>query len=241
MKKENNLKQLLQIRNSTTTSVDLYIYGDIVASEDYKWDDEDTYPVEVKNFLNEANGRDVNIYINSGGGSVFAGLAIANMIKRYNGVTRSYIDGLCGSIATIIALSCNEKYIASNALFMYHKAWGRAYLSGNAKDFREQADEFVKSLDAIDISLLETYRQNLNDDSQFTTIQTKMESGKDTWLTADETVGFFNIQMTGSKEMVAYAQSDFYDKATAPKQLLEKPKKEIKQQNLADIYMFDFL
>ena len=236
MESKNNLKQLLQMKNSTTISVDFYIYGDIVSAEWGAWDSEDTYPLEIRNFLDEANGRDVNIYINSGGGSVFAGLAIANMLKRYDGKTRSYIDGLCGSIATIIALSCDEKYIADNALFMYHQACGGLYIWGNANHLSTEVDGYVKSLNAVNISLVDTYKQNLTDESHLQTIQDNMDSGNDTWLTADETVGFFNIQKTESKELVAYAESNVYNKETAPKKLFQK----LEKPNLTNVYMFDF-
>ena len=78
---KNNIKNLLQIKNSTETSCDLYFYGDIVDSWWGAWDDMDQYPESIKNFLDEAKGKDINIYINSGGGSVFAGMAIYNMLK----------------------------------------------------------------------------------------------------------------------------------------------------------------
>ena len=84
-KMKDNLKNLLQVKNSTNTSADLYFYGDIVSDWYGAWTDEDQYPEQVKNFLNDAKGKELNIYINSGGGSVFAGLAIYNMLKRHDG------------------------------------------------------------------------------------------------------------------------------------------------------------
>ena len=73
----------MSLRTPQKTSVDLYFYGDIVSDWWGAWQEEDQYPEAIKNFLAEANGKDLNIYINSGGGSVFAGIAIYNMLKRY--------------------------------------------------------------------------------------------------------------------------------------------------------------
>lgn len=58
------------------------------------WDDEDQYPENVRNILDGVKGKDLNIYINSGGGSVFAGMAIYNMIKRHEGIKRFILMGL---------------------------------------------------------------------------------------------------------------------------------------------------
>ena len=40
----NNLKKMLEIKNSTETTCDLYFYGDIVDSWWGAWDDTDQYP-----------------------------------------------------------------------------------------------------------------------------------------------------------------------------------------------------
>lgn len=79
-------------------------YGDIVSDWWGAWQEEDQYPDAIKNFLAEANGRDLNIYINSGGGSVFAGIAIYNMLKRYQGKKHCFVDALAGSIASLFRL-----------------------------------------------------------------------------------------------------------------------------------------
>ena len=70
----------LEIKNQTDTSADLFFYGDIVSDWWGAWQDEDQYPDAIKNFLNEQQGKDLNVYINSGGGSVFAGIAIGSIV-----------------------------------------------------------------------------------------------------------------------------------------------------------------
>ena len=58
----NNLKNMLEIKNYTDTSCDLYFYGDIVDSWNGAWDDTDQYPQAIKEFLDEAKDKDINIY-----------------------------------------------------------------------------------------------------------------------------------------------------------------------------------
>ena len=82
---KDNLKQFLTVKNSTLATADLYFYGDIVSSWWGAWDDTDQYPEAIRDFLKEQEGKDLNIYINSGGGSVFAGIAIYNMLLRHKG------------------------------------------------------------------------------------------------------------------------------------------------------------
>ena len=152
-----NLKDFLQIKNQTDTSADLYFYGDIVSSWWGAWEDTDQYPDKVKNFLDEAKGKDLNIYVNSGGGSVFAGMAIYNMIKRHQGNKTVYIDGLAGSIASVIALAGDKVVIPSNAYMMIHKPW--TYTCGNSNELREQANV----LDTIEEGIMNVYKNNLKD------------------------------------------------------------------------------
>ena len=55
----------------------LYFYGDIVsATWESMWYEEDRCPQDIADFLNQLDGyEDIDIYFNSGGGDVFAGLA----------------------------------------------------------------------------------------------------------------------------------------------------------------------
>src|SRR6185312_15859088 len=70
-------KSLINVKNLTSKSADLYIYGEIVDNTDWKWDESDVMPDDVKNALEKVDGLEtLNIYINSPGGSVFSGLAI---------------------------------------------------------------------------------------------------------------------------------------------------------------------
>src|SRR5690625_2785254 len=157
MKKENDF---LTIKNLTSKSADLYIYGEIVDNTDWKWDESDVMPDDVKNALKQVDGLDeLNIYINSPGGSVFSGLAIYNMLKRNKAKKIVHIDGVAASMASVIALVGDEVYMPSNAFMMIHKPLTIAI--GNANDFRKIADD----LDTIESGLMQAYEENLREDA----------------------------------------------------------------------------
>lgn len=60
----------------------LYFYGDIVsATWESMWYEEDRCPQDIADFLNQLDGyEDIDIYFNSGGGDVFAGLTFLILI-----------------------------------------------------------------------------------------------------------------------------------------------------------------
>lgn len=84
----NKKTNFLDIRNQTETSADIYIYG-AIRDDNWNWggeDDSDVYPLEIKKQLDSVKGKNLTVYVNSDGGHVFAGVAIANMLKRHDGI-----------------------------------------------------------------------------------------------------------------------------------------------------------
>lgn len=192
---KDNLKQFLTVKNSTLSSADLYFYGDIVSSWWGAWDDTDQYPEAIRDFLKAQEGKDLNIYINSGGGSVFAGIAIYNMLLRHKGKKTVYVDGMAASIASVIALAGDEIIIPSNAFLMVHKPWNSC--CGNADDFRKMADD----LDAIETGIMNAYKTHLVEGVSADDIQQLVNA--ETWLNGEEASKYFKITVGEAKEYAA--------------------------------------
>ncbi|MDL0309157.1 Clp protease ClpP, partial [Clostridioides difficile] len=201
--KNDNLSSVLEIKNETKDNAELYFYGDIVSSWLGAWDDTDQYPESIKKFLDNVKGKDLDIYINSGGGSVFAGMAIYNMLKRHKGFKTVYIDGLAASIASVIALAGDKVIIPSNAYFMIHKPWCNVY--GNSNELREQAE----ILDKIEEGIINVYSENLSLDVNIEDIKNMLNN--ETWLTGEEAIKYFNMEISDNVNAVA-CLSDMYDK-----------------------------
>ena len=133
-KKQNSFN--CYIRNQTDDSADIYFYGDIVGNDGDKWwGNDDKCPSDVATLLKECeNVSQLNIYVNSNGGDVFAGNAIYNMLKRHKAHKTVYVDGLAASIASVIVMAGDEIIMPANSYLMIHKAW--TYAMGNANDLR---------------------------------------------------------------------------------------------------------
>jgi len=130
----------VSIQNLTEQSADLYIYGVIVDNSEFRWDESDVMPKDVLEALEQVkNLKELNIYINSPGGSVFAGQAIYNILNRSQAKKVVYIDGVAASIASVIALAGDEIKVPSNAFMMIHKPWVLAI--GNSDNLRKTADD----------------------------------------------------------------------------------------------------
>ena len=209
----------LEIKNQTDTSADLFFYGDIVSDWWGAWQDEDQYPDAIKNFLNEQQGKDLNVYINSGGGSVFAGIAIYNMLRRHaqSNKVNVYVDGLAGSIASVIAFAgSNKPTIPSNAFLMIHNPWTSA--TGNAEELRKMADD----LDQISTGIVNIYAEHLKEGVSIDTIKELMD--KETWLNGAEASEYFDIETTDAKEYEA-AVTDYAKTPEKVRKTMDSAKK----------------
>ena len=148
--------------------------------------------------ISQAEGKDLNVYVNSGGGSVFAGMAIYNMIKRHGekNKVKVYVDGLAGSIASVIAFAGTEPpEIPSNAFLMIHKPWGA--ISGNADEMRKMADD----LDKIQTGIMNVYEDHLAEGVTIDQVETLVNA--ETWLDGKEAAKYFNIAQTDAADYVA--------------------------------------
>lgn len=206
----------MEFRNEASNQ-ELYFYGDIVSDSWGKWSDEDKCPQDVLEMLNSIDeGKDLNIYINSGGGSVYAGLAIYNQLKRKkcNKVVR--VDGLAASIASVIMLAGDKVIIPKTAQTMIHEPWMGIWGGFNAREFRKMADD----LDACCETILNVYAENLKDGTSIDEIKTMMS--EETWLTGDKAAQYFNIEVEDSAIAVACASNYFDEYKNIPDALKNK-------------------
>lgn len=212
----------LTIKNQSDTVAEIAIYGDIVndAWKGWNWSESDVYPSDIRQMLDNVAGKDLTVRINSGGGDVFAGFAIANMIERHTGKTHAVIDGLCASIATQIALACDTVEIPENAYFMIHRPFAGA--SGTAEDLRKTAD----LLDKIQTGIESRYVAYLRDEKDGEARVHDMVNAE-TWLSGREAADLFTIECTKAEKAAAAVGSYAGRLAHRPKDLLMKdPAKE---------------
>jgi ATP-dependent protease ClpP protease subunit len=192
----------IEIRNETPDSAELYLSGSIVDDEMggimEEWCDNTTgyqWPDKIKSQLESLKGKALTIYINSDGGSVPAGVAMANMIARHDGRTTAIVDGWCCSIATQVFFAADRRQIPANAYLMIHKP--AVYAGGNADDLRKSAEV----LDTIQRGLEEAYIKAARAGVTAETIHQMVN--KETWLTGKEAAEFFAVELLEASQMAA--------------------------------------
>lgn len=181
--------------NASGSKANLYFYGDIVSNtwQSY-WYEEDKCPQDVYNFLKDLNDySDLDIYINSGGGSVHGGLAIYNQLIRYGGNKTVHIDGLAASIAGVIAMAGNQVIVPRTGQFMMHKPWSSMW-GGNADDYRREAE----ALDSCEQAIINVYmtKAKVSEEEIRSMIQTE------TWLTGEAMEQYFDISVEENGQMM---------------------------------------
>ena len=143
--------------------------------------------------------EEINVRINSPGGSVFDGVAMYNTLVRNQARIIVDIDGLAASIASIVAMAGDEVRMAENAMMMIHDPW--IVTAGTAEELRDQADV----MDKVRETLLTTYVSRSSADEA--TISDMMAA--ETWMTAAdaEEVGLID-SVTAEVKMAAIAGFD---------------------------------
>jgi len=166
--------QLVQAKAGPELRAELRIYGDI---GDW-WDEESPDARSVVAELDQLAG-DVDVRINSFGGSVADGVAIYNALSRYSrGRVTTHIDGVAYSIASLIAMAGQRVVAASNSMLMIHAPWIR--ISGNAVELRQAAEMLEKNASAM----LSSYTRRAGVDAA--QISAWLTDGADHYLTAAE-------------------------------------------------------
>ncbi len=132
---------------------------------------------------------DISVRINSLGGLVFDGFAIFNALKQSPRRVIVHIDGVAGSIASIIAMAGDEIIMAENAMMMIHKPSDGTY--GVATELRSTADR----LDMLQAQLVNIYAQRTGMSAD----ELNPLLDAETWLTAAEALDLkFIDQIAGA-------------------------------------------
>jgi ATP-dependent Clp protease protease subunit len=149
----------IEIKNISTEekTATVYIYGEIVSE---KFWDEDFSPHELIP-LATMDLDMIDVYINSPGGAVFAGIAIYNMLKSHKALVRITVDGIAASIASVILQAGDERLIAANGMVMIHNPMGVEF--GYASDLRKAADLLDKVKEPIVTTLIEKTKISQDD------------------------------------------------------------------------------
>ena len=119
---------------------------------------------------------DVNIILNSYGGSVNAAVRIHDDIKAYPGKVTIVVSGTAASAATIVAQAADNLQMTPGSLFMCHDP--SMIAMGNERDLKDA----IRQLQACKESIINTYAKRCKlEREQISALMTKT-----TWMDANE-------------------------------------------------------
>ena len=130
-------------------------------------------------FLNmEEPGKDINVYINSPGGSVTAGLAIYDTMRFVKCDVATYCLGQAASMGSLLlaAGTKGKRYCLPNARVMIHQPWGGT--QGTASDIHIQAKEILKLKEQLNQILVHHTGQTLE--------RIEKDTDRDYFMSAEE-------------------------------------------------------
>lgn len=201
----------------------------------YEWFEIDaTSPNDVAKALESANGENVDVEINSPGGSVYDGSEIYTALKSYPGRVNIKIVGVAASAASVIAMAGDHVQISPTAQIMIHNV--SSYAGGDYRDLEHEA------------SVLKNYNKSIANAYILKTGLSQDEllalMDDETWLTAQQAKekGFADeIMFDTSNQLVASLNQS----QMLPHAVIEKIRNTIKnplssqeaKENTADIFI----
>jgi ATP-dependent Clp protease protease subunit len=139
--------------------------------------------------------RDINIYINSPGGSVYAGLAIYDMMQYVPNDVATYAMGMAASMGQFLlaAGAHGKRYAMPHAAVLMHQPHGG--IGGTATDIRIQAEH--------SLYLKRVLAERTAMHTGQTVEQIEADSDRDRWFTADEAkdYGFVDYVVRSANEV----------------------------------------
>ncbi|WP_242943874.1 head maturation protease, ClpP-related [Clostridium homopropionicum] len=206
--------------------IELRIDGDIAMDDDF-WSllfgIENVTPKGFISELAQYKGKDINVWINSYGGDVYAASRIYTALKEHKGKVKVKIDGVAISAASVIAMAGDEILMSPTSILMIHNPWGN--FQGEAKDLRHGADV----LDEVKETIINAYQ--LKTKKSRAKISQMMD--EETWMSAKKALaeGFVDGMLYTENKEGSVENSFMFSRFAIQNSLNTRTRDFIKQYN----------
>ena len=136
--------------------------------------------IQNKIYKNEIIEKEINVYIHSGGGDLFAGISAMNYIQNMKLTVNTIVDGYAASSATLILLGGHQIYMQKYATLLIHQL-----STGFYGKYEECIDEVNNSKITMNM-LKKIYEEKTNIPEE----NLKAYFKKDIYIEADECLKF---------------------------------------------------
>lgn len=127
---------------------------------------------------------EANIYINSPGGEINAGLAIYDMLQGFKGTVNMYCIGQASSMAAVLLASGQKgrRFILPHSTVLIHEVLMRGGISGSATSISKLSESILETRDTVNSLLAKHTGKSLKEINK--------AAGFDNLMTAEEAVKF---------------------------------------------------
>ncbi len=135
---------------------------------------------------------DINIYLNTPGGSVYAGLGIYDTMQFINSKVGTICTGMAASMGAVLLVAGEKDMRAAlpHSRVMIHQPLGG--IQGQASDIEITAREILKIKDEL--------YQIISDHSGQTTEKIRQDADRDYWMTAQEALDYGMVDKIYNKK-----------------------------------------
>lgn len=143
-------------------------------------------------FLDSRSHDDINLYINSPGGSITAGMAIYDTINFIKSEVSTICVGMAASMASVLLASGakGKRYILPNSEVMIHQPLGG--VEGQATEIKIVADRIIYLRNKINLILADKTGKDIK--------QIEKDTERDYYLTANEALKYGLVDKILEKE-----------------------------------------
>jgi ATP-dependent Clp protease protease subunit len=136
------------VKNKETEEDEIRIDGDIGFSFwGWLFGEDQITGKTFREDLKQFKGKDIVVWINSDGGSVYDASQIYTALKEHKGKVTVKIDGRAISAASIIAMAGDEVLMSPTSVMMIHNPW--TYQEGEVKDMQKAIDILTEIKETI--------------------------------------------------------------------------------------------
>lgn len=194
--------------------------GNVVSNNDSFFYDffgiDNISPSKVSKMVNDANGDELEVVINSPGGDVFSGAQIYDILMSYPDKVTVRVQSIAASAASVIAMAGRPTVMSPVAQLMIHNVSSSAY-----GDYRDM-DHMSEVLQSLNSSLAQAYKFKsgmsdeeikslMDDETWFTSLEAKQRklcdeiAYPDGYQEEEITAGFMNSIAEANRKVASYS------------------------------------
>lgn len=211
-----------------TITTDIKIYGTIMSNDSaeimrYYGYKNLCCPSDLEKALSEKNDNEINIYINSQGGSLFAGTEMYSMIRAEKRNVTAHIQSVAASSATMPMIACKKIIADPTSLICIHNP--TSYAEGDVYEMQRTSDELTNVKEAIINAYIGKLSKTRDEISQLMDKNLYLDAAKALEFGLIDEISDVKTEIVNSSGEYMFPTAEMREKYYANKILAENQKK----------------